>query len=106
MFTGKKRASSPSSNGIGMSPKGEMAKCEACGTIDLRAKFKKNKRFCSPLCAKTGKYKDDKKGKWTREDNVMDMDADSGASGAESSSPNEEDDTPKIDPLKWTVHII
>jgi hypothetical protein len=48
----KKRASSPSSNGIGMSPKGEMAKCEACGTVDLRIKFKRNKRFCSPICAK------------------------------------------------------
>lgn len=33
-------------------PKGDMAKCELCGTIDLRAKFKKNKRFCSMACAK------------------------------------------------------
>lgn len=31
---------------------GEMGKCEMCGKIDLRAKFKKNKRFCSSQCAK------------------------------------------------------
>lgn len=30
----------------------EMAKCELCGTIDLKAKFKRNKRFCSSACAK------------------------------------------------------
>lgn len=52
MFTGKKHAGSPSSNIVGMSPKGELAKCEACGTVDLRAKFKKNKRFCSAACSK------------------------------------------------------
>lgn len=33
-------------------PKGDLAKCEACGTIDVRAKFKKSKRFCSVACAK------------------------------------------------------
>lgn len=43
----KKQAFSP-----GMGGKGEMAKCEACGTIDLKAKFKKNKRFCSVACSK------------------------------------------------------
>jgi len=31
---------------------GEMGKCEMCGKIDLKAKFKKNKRFCSSACAK------------------------------------------------------
>ncbi|RZB39062.1 polyhomeotic-like protein 1, partial [Asbolus verrucosus] len=106
----KKRASSPSSNGLGMSPKGEMAKCEACGTVDLRAKFKKNKRFCSLTCAKSGKYKsDDKKHKWDKE-GTMEVDVDSAASGAESSlSPNdgsEDDNTPKVDPLKWTVQEV
>lgn len=37
----------------------------------------------------------------------MEIDVESGASGAESSlSPNAiEDDTPKIDPIKWTVSI-
>lgn len=44
----KKHANSPSSVG----GKGEMAKCEACGTVDLKAKFKKNKRFCSVTCSK------------------------------------------------------
>lgn len=37
---------------------------------------------------------------------VCKMDVDSGASGAESSlSPNDnaDDDTPKVDPLKWSV---
>jgi hypothetical protein len=106
----KKRASSPSSNGIGMSPKGEMAKCEACGTVELRIKFKRNKRFCSPICAKSGRYKsDDKKHKWDK-DGSMEVDVDSGASGAESSlSPNdasEDDNTPKVDPLKWTVQEV
>lgn len=33
-----------------------MAKCEACGTIDLRAKFKKNKRFCSVACSKRWEF--------------------------------------------------
>ena len=31
---------------------GEMGKCEMCGKVDLKAKFKKNKRFCSSACAK------------------------------------------------------
>ncbi|ODN04866.1 Polyhomeotic-like protein 2 [Orchesella cincta] len=31
---------------------GEMGKCEMCGKVDLRSKFKKNKRFCSSQCAK------------------------------------------------------
>jgi hypothetical protein len=30
----------------------EMGKCEMCGKIDLKSKFKKNKRFCSSSCAK------------------------------------------------------
>ncbi|PSN38405.1 hypothetical protein C0J52_21582, partial [Blattella germanica] len=34
-------------------PKGDMAKCEFCGKIDLRSKFKKSKRFCSMACAKS-----------------------------------------------------
>jgi len=29
-----------------------MGKCEMCGKVDLKAKFKKNKRFCSSQCAK------------------------------------------------------
>lgn len=48
----KKHAGSPLNNSVGMSAKGELAKCEACGTVDLRAKFKKNKRFCSVACSK------------------------------------------------------
>jgi hypothetical protein len=40
----------------------------------------------------------------------MEVDVDSGASGAESSlSPNdasEDDNTPKVDPLKWTVQEV
>lgn len=31
---------------------GEMGKCEMCGKFDLKSKFKKNKRFCSSVCAK------------------------------------------------------
>lgn len=31
---------------------GDMGKCEMCGKVDLRSKFKKNKRFCSSQCAK------------------------------------------------------
>lgn len=48
-------------------------------------------------------------GKFKSDDNmkmVCKMDVDSGASGAESSlSPNDnaDDDTPKVDPLKWSV---
>jgi len=34
---------------------GEMARCEMCGKHDLKAKFKKNKRFCSSACAKGAK---------------------------------------------------
>lgn len=30
----------------------EMGKCEFCGKVDLRSKFKKNKRFCSSACSK------------------------------------------------------
>jgi hypothetical protein len=33
-------------------PKGELEKCEFCGKVDLRSKFKKSKRFCSMSCAK------------------------------------------------------
>lgn len=51
-FIGKKHAGFTPSNIVGMSPKGELAKCDACGTVDLRAKFKKNKRFCSIMCSK------------------------------------------------------
>jgi len=29
-----------------------MGKCEMCGKVDLKSKFKKNKRFCSSACAK------------------------------------------------------
>lgn len=29
-----------------------MAKCEACGIVDNKSKFKKNKRFCSIACSK------------------------------------------------------
>nr|CAI5821362.1 unnamed protein product [Callosobruchus analis] len=95
----KKRASSPTSG------KGDMAKCEACGVVDLKAKFKKNKRFCSIACSKSGKYKDDKK-KWEKND--MEVDTESGTSGAESSfSPsNADDDTPKVDPMKWSVQEV
>ena len=32
-----------------------MGKCEMCGKVDLKAKFKKNKRFCSSACAKSSK---------------------------------------------------
>ncbi|CAH2002081.1 unnamed protein product [Acanthoscelides obtectus] len=96
----KKRASSPTSG------KGDMAKCEACGVVDLKAKFKKNKRFCSIACSKSGKYKDDKK-KWDKNES-MEVDTESGTSGAESSlSPTTgDDDTPKVDPMKWSVQEV
>lgn len=87
---------------------GEFAKCENCGTVDLKAKFKKNKRFCSMACSKSAKNKEGKR-KWDK-DESMEVDVDSAASGAESSlSPtgssqvHAEDNTPKIDPLKWSV---
>lgn len=32
--------------------KTEMAKCEFCGKVDYRSKFKKSKKFCSISCAK------------------------------------------------------
>ncbi|KAK9869543.1 hypothetical protein WA026_003298 [Henosepilachna vigintioctopunctata] len=101
----KKLAPSPSSNGM-PSPKGpidpEMAKCEACGTIDLKAKFKKNKRFCSVVCSKSGKRK-----KWSDKDSAMEVDVESCPSGAESSlSPGGDDDAPKVDPLKWSVQEV
>lgn len=54
----------------------------------------------------SGKYKSDDKKHWDK-DGSMEVDVDSGTSGAESSlSPNdgsEHDNTPKVDPLKWTV---
>lgn len=117
-----------------MSPtkSGEMAKCEACGTVDMRSKFKKNKRFCSVACSKSQKHKGDKKLKWGKEDS---METDS--EGLESTNPaatprrtNEDtfkmdsdltteksaetnatstavdDDTPKIDPLNWNVQEV
>ncbi|KAI4466351.1 polycomb group protein [Holotrichia oblita] len=105
----KKHASSPG-NVVGSSPKGDLAKCEACGMVDLKAKFKKNNRFCSVACSKNQKYKKDgKKGKWGKDDG-MDVDIESGASGAEN-SPNDtpvpdHDDTPKVDPLKWSVQEV
>ncbi|KAI4466370.1 polycomb group protein [Holotrichia oblita] len=105
----KKHASSPG-NVVGSSPKGDLAKCEACGMVDLKAKFKKNNRFCSVACSKNQKYKKDgKKGKWGKDDG-MDVDIESGASGGEN-SPNDtpvpdHDDTPKVDPLKWSVQEV
>lgn len=48
ILLGKRHAGSPAT----LSQKGDLAKCEACGTVDLRAKFKKNKRFCSMACSK------------------------------------------------------
>ncbi|XP_017774341.1 PREDICTED: polyhomeotic-proximal chromatin protein-like isoform X3 [Nicrophorus vespilloides] len=103
----KKLAASPN-NVMSMSPKGELAKCESCGIVDIRAKFKKNKRFCSISCSKSQKIKDGKK-KWDK-DEQMEVDVESN-SGAESSlSPTEssqvEDTTPKVDPLKWTVQEV
>ncbi|XP_071450917.1 polyhomeotic-like protein 2 isoform X2 [Hetaerina americana] len=38
----------------------DLAKCEFCGKVDLRSKFKKSKRFCTLACAKSkrsGLYK-------------------------------------------------
>lgn len=52
VVSGKRRLDSSTSNVVGVTPKGELAKCDACGTVDLRAKFKKNKRFCSVSCSK------------------------------------------------------
>lgn len=51
-ITEKKHAGTPPNNVVLMSPRGELAKCENCGQVDLRAKFKKNKRFCSVACSK------------------------------------------------------
>lgn len=53
----------------------------------------------------SAKYKDDKK-KWDKCEG-MEVDVESGASVAESSlSPSaNEDDSPKVDPLKWSVSV-
>lgn len=47
VFSGKKHAGEGNTN---HGP--DMAKCEYCGKVDLRSKFKKSKRFCSLICAK------------------------------------------------------
>ncbi|XP_048524769.1 polyhomeotic-like protein 2 isoform X1 [Dendroctonus ponderosae] len=94
----KKQSMSPNS----LSPRGDMAKCEACGVVDLKSKFKKNKRFCSVACSKSGKSKDDKK----KSEKVEPMNVDN--SKAESTSPSgaDDDNTPKVDPLKWGVQEV
>ncbi|XP_045469794.1 polyhomeotic-proximal chromatin protein-like isoform X3 [Harmonia axyridis] len=97
----KKRATTPAESKVD----GEMAKCETCGVVDLKSTFKKNNRFCSMACSKAGK-KNEKKKKWEKEG--IEMDVDSCPSGAESStsSNSTEDDTPKVDPLKWSVQEV
>ncbi|CAL4073333.1 unnamed protein product, partial [Meganyctiphanes norvegica] len=45
-------ARNKSSEQTRISPKGDTAKCEFCGKVDLRSKFKRSKRFCSTACAK------------------------------------------------------
>lgn len=64
-----------------------------------------NTAFLFVICS--GKYKSEDKKKWDKSDS-MEVDVESGASGAESSlSPNAtEDDTPKVDPIKWSVSTI
>lgn len=56
----------------------------------------------------SGKYKSDDKKKWDKTES-MEVDAESGAaSGAEStlsSNAADDDNTPKVDPTKWTVSI-
>lgn len=91
-----------------MSPRGELAKCEHCGQVDLRSKFKKNKRFCSVACSK--KYKSTDKKKW-KDDNEIDGDS-AESSLSPSDNPEQAQDNedssasesiPKINPLKWSV---
>lgn len=61
--------------------------------------------YSNSFCLYSQKYKgDNKRGKWDKEEGEADLE-----SGAESSlSPSEaacegDDNTPKVDPLKWTV---
>lgn len=96
----KKRAMSPTPNSL--SPKGDMAKCEVCGVIDNKSKFKKNKRFCSVACSKSGKLKDDKKA-WDRQE---DIELDESKTLNTSQSVSTEDDSPKVDPVKWSVQEV
>lgn len=90
----KKQALSPNS----FASKGDLAKCETCGVLDHKSKFKR-KRFCSILCSKSNKSKDDNK-KWDKEGMEI------GETKAESSNPATEDDSPKIDPIKWSVQEV
>ncbi|XP_060534304.1 polyhomeotic-proximal chromatin protein-like [Cylas formicarius] len=78
--------------------KEETAKCEACGIVDHKSKFKKNKRFCSAACGKKDKKK------WAKEEG-MEVDGESGTESSGSAVQND-DDGPKVDPMKWTVQEV
>ena len=108
-----KRSSTPDSNIVGMSAKGEqLAKCEACGTVDVRAKFKKGKRFCSLQCSK--KMREEKRMKCDIKDELMETEsADSGAESnicptesAQNTCEPEANAEPRVDPLKWGVQEV
>ncbi|CAG7821428.1 unnamed protein product [Allacma fusca] len=122
-----------------ISPTEEMGKCEMCGKVDVKAKFKKNKRFCSSACAKSSKSAaqqqqqnqqqqvqvsnnsipngnsnnsssdklKQKNRKWARGDGDADLTDETNSSVGETSSlsPNEDqnDDEPKVNPVKWNV---
>ncbi|EEB15924.1 polyhomeotic, putative [Pediculus humanus corporis] len=93
----------------------KLATCETCGKKDLKAKFKKSKRFCSMSCAKrfnvSGSSRVDLIAK---EEIKADADGDMMNESVDesSSSPEEEskenanftnEDGDKVNPLQWTV---
>ncbi|XP_011313953.1 polyhomeotic-like protein 1 isoform X1 [Fopius arisanus] len=92
---------------------GTSGKCETCGIIldEHNIKFKKDKRFCSSVCAKNKKKEarerePDKQ--WTNME--VDKKTDDGLKKAEDSSPAAStptsEDIPRINPVKWTVNEV
>ncbi|XP_063986929.1 polyhomeotic-like protein 1 isoform X2 [Diachasmimorpha longicaudata] len=92
---------------------GTSGKCEACATVldEHNTKFKKDKRFCSSVCAKSKKKEAREREvdkQWT--DMEVDKRTDDGLKKAEDRSPTvstpTSEDIPRINPVKWTVNEV
>ncbi|XP_021962991.1 putative mediator of RNA polymerase II transcription subunit 26 isoform X2 [Folsomia candida] len=102
---------------------GEFGKCEMCGKLDLKSKFKKNKRFCSSACAKGSKAQSQQQNnvpqvnnsnnskaarnnkKWVESgDGELTDETSSSMGDTTCSSPAIHDEPdPKMNPVKWNV---
>ncbi|XP_015124708.1 polyhomeotic-like protein 1 isoform X2 [Diachasma alloeum] len=92
---------------------GTSGNCEACGTVldEHNIKFKKDKRFCSAVCAKSKKKEAKEREvdkQWT--DMEVDKRIDDGLKKTENMSPAvstpASEDIPRINPVKWTVNEV